>query len=278
MAHAEVRGVTDPDRSATRALPALSLAGKRALVTGSGTGLGKMIALGLAQGGADIVVVGRRRDKLEDTAAKARAIGADVTIVTADITDEADVVRLGAEAGQVDILVNNVGIAPNQHWTDVPLGQWREVFAVNVDAPFRLCQLLAPGMMERGWGRIINIASVYGRQGGNPALYEPLDWDVPSYFASKHAIHGVTHYLAGRLAPHGVTINDISPGGFTGSEQNEKSQPATDERSKRFFAIVPAGRIGDTDDIQAAVVFLASPGAAYITGQDIVIDGGWTIW
>jgi NAD(P)-dependent dehydrogenase (short-subunit alcohol dehydrogenase family) len=264
---------------AERSLPMLSLAGRRALVTGSGTGLGKMIALGLAQGGADaVVLVGRRREKLEETAALIRETGAEPVVVTADITSEADVVRMGREAGQVDILVNNVGMAPNQHWMDVPLDEWRAVFAVNVDAPFRLCQLFAPAMMDRGWGRIINIASVYGRQGGNPALYEPLDWDVPSYFVTKHAIHGITHYLAGRLAPHGVTINDISPGGFAGSEQNEQSQPQTDERAQRFYAIVPAGRIGSTDDIQAAAVFLASPGSAYLTGQDIVIDGGWTIW
>ena len=270
--------MTDPSRRGGRALPMLSLEGRRALVTGSGTGLGRMIALGLAQGGADLVLCGRRREKLEETAGLIREVGAEVTVVAADITSEPDVVRLGEEAGRVDILVNNVGIAPNQHWMEVPLEEWRAVFAVNVDAPFRLCQLFAPPMMERGWGRIINISSVYGRQGGNPALYEPLDWDVPSYFASKHAIHGITHYLAGRLAPHGVTINDISPGGFAGSEQNERQQPQTEERAKRFYAIVPAGRIGSTDDIQAAVVFLASPGATYLTGQDIVIDGGWTIW
>src|SRR6185437_12882948 len=96
----------------------------------------------------------------------------------------------------------------------------------------------APGMMERKYGRIINISSVYGRQGGNPGLYEGLEWDVPSYFASKHAIHGITHYLAGRIAPY-VTINDISPGGFSGSEQNDSSMPPNPEREKKFFDIVP---------------------------------------
>jgi NAD(P)-dependent dehydrogenase (short-subunit alcohol dehydrogenase family) len=209
--------MTEQRTAARRTLPALSLEGRRALVTGSGTGLGKMIALGFAQAGAGVILTGRRRSKLDETADLIRDVGADVTVVTADITSEPDVISLGDQAGQVDILVNNVGIAPNQHWTDVSLDDWRAVFAVNVDAPFRLCQLFAPPMMARGWGRIINIASVYGRQGGNPALYEPLDWDVPSYFATKHAIHGITHYLAGRLAPHGVTINDISPGGFAGS-------------------------------------------------------------
>jgi 2-deoxy-D-gluconate 3-dehydrogenase len=259
-------------------LPALSLVGRRALVTGSGTGLGRMIALGLAEAGADLVLVARRVEKLEETAALVRERGVAADVVTADITDESDVVRLGEQAGQVDILVNNVGIAPNQIWTKVPMDEWRAVFAVNVDAPFRLTQLFAPAMMERGWGRIINISSVYGKMGGNPELYPGTDWDVPSYFASKHAIHGVTHYLAPRLAPRGVTINDISPGGFAGSEQNEKSGMASDEGARRWHAQVPMARAGSTDDIQAAVVFLSSPGAGYVTGHDLVVDGGWSIW
>lgn len=262
---------------ALRTLPALSLAGLRAFITGSGNGLGRMIALGLSQAGADVVLVGRRRDPLDRVAAEVEALGGTAVIAQGDITDEADVVRMTQEAGQVDILVNNVGMAPNQPWRTVSMQDWRAVFAVNVDAPFRLCQLLAPAMMERGWGRIINISSVYGRQGGNPGLYQPLAWDVPSYFATKHAIHGITHYLAGLLAPYGVTVNDISPGGFAGSEQNA-TMPGQDERVRRFTSIVPAGRLGDTDDIQALAVFLASPGAGYVTGQDMVVDGGWTIW
>ena len=261
-------------------LPMLSLVGRRALVTGSGTGLGRMIALGFAQAGADLVLVARRREKLDATAEEIRALGAEATVIPTDITSEPDVVRLGTLAGQVDILVNNVGIAPNQEWMHVPLDEWRRVFAVNLDAPFRLCQLFAPRMMERGWGRIINIASVYGKMGGNPALYEGVTppWDVPSYFASKHAIHGITHYLAPRLAPHGVTINDISPGGFAGSEQNDASMPPSEERVQRFHDAVPMRRVGDTNDIQSLVVFLASPGSAYMTGQDLVVDGGWSTW
>jgi NAD(P)-dependent dehydrogenase (short-subunit alcohol dehydrogenase family) len=256
----------------------LSLEGRTALVTGAGGGLGRQMALGLAEAGADLVICGRRADALERSAELISAFGVSVRAVPADITEEADVVRLGEAAGPIDILLNNAGIGPNQHWQDVPLSEWRKAFALNVDAQFRLIQLFAPGMMERQWGRIINVASVYGKMGGNPDLYPGLDWDVPSYFASKHAVHGVTHYLAPRLAKHGVTINSLSPGGFAGSEQNEASGMGSDEMLRVFNSAVPAGRMGGADDLKAAAVFLASPGSAYFTGQDLVVDGGWTVW
>ena len=259
-------------------LGSLSLAGRRALVTGGGGGLGRQMALGLAEAGADLVVVGRRRTALEESARLIAALGVQVTTVPADVTVEADVQRVAAAAGAIDILLNNAGVGPNQSWKTVPLAEWRTAFALNVDAPFRLIQVFAPAMMERGWGRIINIASVYGKMGGNPALYPGLDWDVPSYFASKHAIHGVTHYLAPRLAPYGVTINSISPGGFSGSEQNEASGMGSGEMLRVFNTAVPMGRMGGAEDLKGAAVFLASPSSAYVTGQDLVVDGGWTIW
>jgi len=114
--------------------------------------------------------------------------------------------------------------------------------------------------------------------GGNPALYVGMDWDVPAYFASKHAVHGITHYLAPRLAPSGVTINSLSPGGFAGSEQNDKSGMGSDDMLRAFHAAVPMARRGGPDDIKGCAVFLASPASAYVTGQDLVVDGGWTIW
>jgi NAD(P)-dependent dehydrogenase (short-subunit alcohol dehydrogenase family) len=256
-------------------LELLSLAGKRALVTGAGTGLGMQMALGLAEAGADLVICGRRRAPLDDCAAQARAFGIDVDVIPADVTVEAELQRIKDGAGRIDILVNNAGFAILRPWTEVSLDEWRQVTALNLDAPFRLCQLFAPPMIERGWGRIINIASIYGRVGGDPSRYPGIEWDVASYFASKHGLHGVTHYLAPRLAPHGVCINSLSPGMFP-SEQNEER--LTPEVNARLIDGTPMKRLGQTDDLKAAVVFLASPGAKFVTGQDIVVDGGWTVW
>jgi NAD(P)-dependent dehydrogenase (short-subunit alcohol dehydrogenase family) len=256
-------------------LQLLSLQGKRALVTGAGTGLGQQMALGLAEAGADLVICGRRRTPLEETASLARAFGGTVDVIPADVTVEEDVLRLRDTAGRVDILVNNAGFAILRPWTEVSLAEWREVMTLNLDAPFRLIQLFAPAMIERGWGRIVNVASIYGGVGGDPSRYPGIEWDVASYFASKHGLQGVTHYLAPRLAPHGVCINSLSPGMFP-SEQNEDRLTA--EVKARLVDGTPMRRLGETDDLKAAVVYLSSPGAKFMTGQNVIVDGGWTVW
>jgi NAD(P)-dependent dehydrogenase (short-subunit alcohol dehydrogenase family) len=259
-------------------LPGLSLDGRRALVTGAGTGIGQMIAFGYAQAGADLVLVGRRAHPLEETAVAAKKFGAVVQVIPADITVERDVQRIQDEAGSIDILVNNAGIGPKDPWKSVSLSQWRAVFELNVDATFRLCQVFAPPMAERGWGRIINISSIYGGLGGNPALYPGIEWDEPAYFASKHAIHGITRYLATRLASSGVCINSLSPGAFSGSEQNIKAGLSSPEILRVQYEAIPMRRFGGADDIQGVSVFLASPSASFLTGQNIIVDGGFSVW
>ncbi len=254
-------------------LALLSLEGRRALVTGAGTGLGRQMALGLAEAGASLTICGRREQPLLESADLAGQFGVEVAVSPADVTDERDLRRLLERAGTVDILVNNAGLALNQVWQDVTLDEFRSVMALNLEAPFRLIQLLAPTMMERGWGRIINVSSIYGSLGGDPERYPP-GWDVPAYFASKHALNGITRYLAPRLAPHGVCINSLSPGAFD-SEQNREL--LTDETRAAMLRSTPARRMGDVDDLKAAVVFLASPGAAFVTGQILFVDGGWTV-
>jgi gluconate 5-dehydrogenase len=254
-------------------LALLSLDGKRALVTGAGTNLGLQMALALAEAGADLVVCGRRREPLEECAAEARKLGRNVTVIPADVTVEEDVRRLGAEAGRIDILLNNAGGGTIQPWLTVTMEEWRKITALNLDAPFRLCQLVAPGMMDRRWGRIVNVSSVYGSVGGDESRYPNMNWDIPSYFAAKHGLNGVTHYLAPRLAPHGVCINSLSPGMFP--HKGVEMAPAWVERLKDG---TPMKRLGEEDDLKAAVVFLASPGAKFVTGQNLTVDGGWTVW
>ena len=205
-----------------------------------------------------------------------RAFGVEVAVIPADVTDEADLQALRGGAGKVDILVNNAGagdaLGP---WTETTVQEWRRILALNLDAPFRLCQLFAPAMMDRRWGRIINIASIYGSVGCDPSRYPDLDWEAPAYFASKHGLHGITHCLAPRLAPYGVCINSLSPGMFL----SEKNTSMLNSRIvDRLIDGTPVGRLGNQDDLKGAVVFLASPGAQFVTGQNIVVDGGWTVW
>jgi NAD(P)-dependent dehydrogenase (short-subunit alcohol dehydrogenase family) len=130
-------------------------------------------------------------------------------------------------------------------------------------------------MVERGWGRIINIASVYGLISGDPANYPGMGWDNPAYVVSKHAVEGITHYLGTRLANKGVSVNSICPGMFPSEQQSQAIDPAI---VQVLESRTPAGRVGRFDDLKAAVVFLASPGAGFVNGQNIVVDGGWTVW
>jgi NAD(P)-dependent dehydrogenase (short-subunit alcohol dehydrogenase family) len=259
----------------------LSLAGRRALITGGGRGLGRALAVAFAEAGAEVVVVGRRQALVDETARIVSEAGGTATAIEADITVEDDVQRIAAGAGRIDILVNNAALYPSEPWQTVSLDSWHEVLKVNLYAPFRLCQVFVPPMMERGWGRVINIASVYGQTGPKPQLY-PETWGPSSYFASKHGINGITHYLSPRIARHGVTINSMAPGGIVTPDQTVN----LDEAGKRRLANaepfaqaqVQIGRVGDGTDYVGPALLLASDGGKYITGQVVVVDGGWTTW
>ena len=255
----------------------LSLEGKRALVTGAGSGLGKQMTLGLAEAGADLVLCGRRSEPLERTAEQIWPLGVEARVIPTDVTVEEDRQALLARAGRVDILVNNAGTTgpTAKAWTEITHEEWQQVLALNLYAPFRLCQLFAPTMIERQWGRIINIASLYGHLGSDPANYPGMVFQPSPYFASKHGLNGITHHLATLLAPHGITVNSISPGAFETELTQEWITPALE---KRWVDGTPLHRFGTGEDLKAIVVFLASPGSQYVTGQNLIADGGWTIW
>lgn len=254
----------------------LRLDGRRALVTGGGAGLGRQIAEALASAGAGVAICGRRQDALEATAAELRARGLDVRAVRADVTQEDDLAALARAVGEVDVLVNNAGSAIRTPWQDVTLAEWRQVMHVNVEAPLRLCQLFVPGMIARGWGRVVNVASMYGSIAGDPSLYGSAGIDAASYFASKHALIGLTRHLAVMVGASGVTVNALSPGAFPGTPANTALGDGLE--LERFAERAPVKRVGGDRDLRAAAVFLASPGSAFVTGQDLVVDGGWTVW
>jgi NAD(P)-dependent dehydrogenase (short-subunit alcohol dehydrogenase family) len=256
--------------------PSDILSGKRALVTGGGTGIGFQFAETLARLGASIVICGRRAQPLENAAGSISATTPAVTAIPADVTSDEDRRRLVRQAGDIDILVNNAGYARLGPWETVPVAEWREVMDVNVEAPFCLAQLLVPSMVERGWGRVVNVASVYGMLAGNRYFYPDFDWDAASYVTSKHALIGLTKYLAVRTGGTGVTVNALSPGMFPDTEANRDM--CSDESRRRLRMFTPEGRTGDVEDLSSALTFLVSPASGFVTGQNVVVDGGWTIW
>lgn len=251
------------------------LHGKRALVTGGGSGIGRAFAEALAEHGAEVVVCGRRREVVEATAAELSSLGKSVSALRCDVTDEENLLALAEAVGQLDIVVNNAGYGFQKRWTEVSLPEWREVMSINVEAPLRLAQLFVPGMIDRGWGRVVNISSVYGVVVGNPWFYD-FEWDSPAYVTSKHALIGLSKYLAVRTGGTGVTVNALSPGMFPYTEAN--IDHVTEEGLHKISLFTPAKRVGSVSDLKSALIYLVSPASSFVTGQNIVVDGGWTLW
>jgi 2-deoxy-D-gluconate 3-dehydrogenase len=244
------------------------LAGRTALVTGARGGIGQAAAVALAAAGADLVLWGRDADGLADTARQVRELGRSATVVAADLADLAATARLADEvaaAHRVDVLVNNAGMIRRAPAADTAFDDWRDVLTVNLDAVFLLAQRFGRPMIERGHGRIVNIASVLSFQGGV---------QVPAYAASKHAVAGLTRALANEWTAAGVTVNAVAPGYV--ATANTDALRADPVREAEIRSRIPAGRWAVPDDVGAAVVFLASPGAGYLTGHVLAVDGGWS--
>jgi len=268
------------DASATASADNAALQGKRAFVTGGGSGLGLIFADALAEAGADVIICGRRHDVLETAVAQMRRHGGMARGIAADISSPAEITRLKDEIGEIDILINNAGYSIRKtSWLDVTPAEWDEVLKVNLQAPFMLAQAFAPGMMQRRFGRIINLSSIYGVVASNPDHYPDMTPDNTSYVASKHALVGLTKNLAMRVASSGVTVNTLSPGIFPGLSRKDRADGATAgvETAKRLNQEIPLHRFGVDADLRALVVFIAGPGSSYITGHNFVVDGGFTI-
>jgi NAD(P)-dependent dehydrogenase (short-subunit alcohol dehydrogenase family) len=258
-----------------------------AIVTGAGTGIGRAIAQVLAESGIACVAMGRRAEPLAETAASPD-LTAEIVPIPGDITSADDRTRVVEETlarfGRIDILVNNAGVSGRAPILEYGEEDWRRVMAINVDGGFFLAQAVARSMRERSWGRIVNIASVYGSLGLNASLYAGLfptedlgegPTRQPAYHTSKGAVLNMTRDLAVAFAPWGITVNAISPGMFL-TEQSRGI--VSDEVVRRLSEMTPLGRFGEVKEIGYAVRFLVSDGAAFITGAELRVDGGWSIW
>lgn len=243
-----------------------SLEGKTALVTGARTGIGQAMAAGLAGAGADLVLLGHRDDMAETEKLVAGA-GRSCSTVLVDLSkpDELDkpIEEVLAEH-RVDVLINNAGTIARSPAEEFPRAHWDSVIDMNLSSLFFLTQHVARPMLDRGEGKVINIASLLSFQGGV---------NVPAYAASKHGVAGLTKALANEWAPRGVQVNAIAPGYI--ATNNTEALRQDPDRSAEILERIPAGRWGDPEDLVGAAVFLASPAADYVSGHVLTVDGGW---
>ncbi|WP_408949848.1 2-dehydro-3-deoxy-D-gluconate 5-dehydrogenase KduD [Lysobacter sp. Hz 25] len=242
------------------------LDGSVALVTGANRGLGQAIALALAQAGADIAAVAS--GTMDETAELVRGLGRRLLPLQADLSSLEPIDRIVAETvetlGAVDILVNNAGLIRRADALDFSEADWDAVMNVNLKSAFFLAQAVGRGMVARGRGKIINVASMLSFQGGIR---------VPSYTASKSGLAGITRLLANEWAGKGLNVNAIAPGYMT---TDNTAQLRSDEaRNRDILARIPAGRWGQPSDIGGAAVFLASRASDYVNGAVLPVDGGW---
>jgi len=253
------------------------LEGKSAVITGGGRGIGVAVARILAAEGASVVVSARSLDQIEEVAAELRADGHRAWAVACDVTDPEQVAALrdaSAEqlGGGADVLVNNAGIASSAPLKSITLDDWNRILAVNATGTFLCTQSFLPAMVEKGWGRVVNVASVAGKMG---APY------ISAYAASKHAVIGFTRAVAAEVASRGVTVNAVCPGYVeTGMTEEtvaritKKTGITAEQARKHLLDMSPQGRIFEAEEVAYQVLVLCDPRARGVNGQALVLDGG----
>jgi NAD(P)-dependent dehydrogenase (short-subunit alcohol dehydrogenase family) len=251
----------------------MSLAGRVSVVTGGAKGLGRQMATALAEAGSDVVICGRNLEPCEQAAHELERIGVRVLPARCDIASADDIAAMRdltlQRFGRVDVLVNNAGRAWFAPPEEMPLDRWEQVMRVNITGTFLCSQAFGAAMIARGKGKIINIASVSGLLGKNPAIHNSI-----AYNTSKGAVVNMTRDLAVKWARKGINVNAIAPGFFPSSRNASRF----DERKDVILGEIPLGRPGGPDDLKGPVVFLASDASDFITGAILSVDGGVTAW
>ncbi|HXF42449.1 MAG TPA: 2-dehydro-3-deoxy-D-gluconate 5-dehydrogenase KduD [Pyrinomonadaceae bacterium] len=244
------------------------LKGKKALVTGASSGIGRAIALALAEAGAEVACHSRQPGKAQSVIEEIKSKQRVAVEVKGDLSlpDMPLEVYTQAEKflGRIDILINNAGMIKRSPAVDFPFEDWQNILEVNLNSVFRLTQIAGRKMIENGGGKIVNIASLLSFQGGI---------NVPAYTASKSAIAGLTRALANEWARHNVNVNAIAPGYI--ETKNTEALRADETRNRQILERIPAGRWGRAEDIAGAAIFLSSSASDYVNGHILVVDGGW---
>ena len=248
------------------------LSGKTAIVTGGGSGIGRQMAEGLADMGANLVLCARKAERCEQAAAELERLGVRALGLACDVRDPAQVEGVVAtalaELGRVDVLVNNAGTVWGAPPEEMPLEGWQKVIDVNLTGVFLFTQAAGRVMIERDGGSIINIASVAGLRGAPPEVVNTV-----VYHASKGGVIAFTRDLACKWARYGIRVNAIAPGWFPSG----MSRYVLDRHGDELARHIPLGRVGGPHDLKGAIVFLASPASAYVTGHTLVVDGGQSV-
>jgi gluconate 5-dehydrogenase len=261
-----------PEREADAMSKLFSLDGKVALVTGASRGLGRAMSRALARHGAHVVINGRNAAGIEATCAAIRAEGGAATALPFDTTDraagDAAIDRIEAELGRLDVLVNNAGYGNGRTGRESTDAEWNEIVDIDLNACFRLARKASAGMIRRGWGRIINISSV------NAHIAREAN---ASYCAAKAGLEGMTRALAVEWGPMGITVNAIAPGYMMTPDNMETPLRADPSQRTRFAERTALKRWGQAEELDGAVVYLASDASAYCTGHVLVVDGGMTV-
>src|SRR5215467_12362948 len=248
--------------------PRLNITSKTAVVIGGTSGIGRALALGLAQAGANVIATGRREERVRSVAREIEALGPKSLAVAADVGSRASLEAfyeaVAAKFGQVDILINSAGTTKKTPTLEVSEEEWSQIFETNLTGMLRACQVFGRRMIARNYGRIINIASLASSRGF---------FQVAAYAASKAGVVSLTQTLAVEWAKHGVCVNAIAPGVFR-TDLNKALLDGT-PRGQEFLLRTPMGRFGNIEELVGAAIFLASDAASFVTGQVLAVDGGF---